>query len=376
MQKQQYLSARRGYVDTLAQRGFILNPDDPYWQENQAYQFNVQQIDTLDDAATELHKLCLQAIDHIIERDYFHHFGITEPWRELVIRSWQQREPDLYGRFDFAYDGVHPPKLLEYNADTPTGLLEAAVLQWDWLQERGLPDQFNFIHEQLIQRWQALKAQGLIVEPVYFTADYANGEDSVTTEYLRDTCVQAGLETAAVHVEDIGWNGQGFTDLDELPIPTLFKLYPWEFLCADEFGQHLLKAKIRLIEPAWKMLWSNKALLPTLWELAPGHPNLLEAHFKPTPLLGRSYVEKAKLGREGASVRIVDPDHAEESPGDYGAEGYIYQAYQALPEHAGSYPVCGVWVVDGVACGLGIREDQTRITRDSANFVPHFFLPD
>ena len=51
----------------------------------------------------------------------------------LVERSWRARAPSLYGRIDLAFgpDGV--PKLLEYNADTPTSLLEAGVIQWTWL---------------------------------------------------------------------------------------------------------------------------------------------------------------------------------------------------------------------------------------------------
>ena len=57
----------------------------------------------------------------------------------------------MYGRFDLAYDGTTPPKLLEYNADTPTSLLEAAVIQWRWQQDmRPERDQFNSIHERLL----------------------------------------------------------------------------------------------------------------------------------------------------------------------------------------------------------------------------------
>jgi glutathionylspermidine synthase len=44
----------------------------------------------------------------------------------------------LYGRFDLAYRGDGPPKLLEYNADTPTALFEAAVVQWIGCRLHGL----------------------------------------------------------------------------------------------------------------------------------------------------------------------------------------------------------------------------------------------
>ena len=43
------------------------------------------------------------------------------------------------------------------------------------------------------------------------------------------------------------------------------------------------------IEPVWKMMLSNKAILPVLWELFPGHPNLLPSFFDRQ---GGTYVKK------------------------------------------------------------------------------------
>ena len=45
-----------------------------------------------------------------------------------------------------AYDGREPPKATRYNADTPTALYEAAVVQWYWLKDvKPEADQFNSI---------------------------------------------------------------------------------------------------------------------------------------------------------------------------------------------------------------------------------------
>src|SRR3974377_1024396 len=108
-------------------------------------------------------------------------FLIKREFEEYVIRSWEEREPSIYGRFDLAYDGVGAPKLLEYNADTPTALLEASVIQWFWLKdidERG--DQCNSIHERLIEAWTALKE--LDGRPIHFAAQEGIVEDYVTVE--------------------------------------------------------------------------------------------------------------------------------------------------------------------------------------------------
>src|SRR5436853_601162 len=77
--------------------------------------------------------------------------------RGAIRKAWDAEPPALYWRFDLAYDG-HDIKMLEYNADTPTALLEASVVQWYWLQARfPKADQFNSLHEQLIAKWKDLR---------------------------------------------------------------------------------------------------------------------------------------------------------------------------------------------------------------------------
>jgi glutathionylspermidine synthase len=42
----------------------------------------------------------------------------------------------MLGRMDFAWDGTGPPKLLEYNGDTPSVLVESAGVQLNWQREK------------------------------------------------------------------------------------------------------------------------------------------------------------------------------------------------------------------------------------------------
>jgi len=52
---------------------------------------------------------------------------------------------------------------------------------------------------------------------------------------------------------------------------------------SDAFGVRLKDAPTRWIEPPWKAVLSNKGILPLLWEMFPGHPNLLPAYFEDDP---------------------------------------------------------------------------------------------
>jgi hypothetical protein len=129
---------------------------------------------------------------------------------------------------------------LEYNADTPTSLVEAAVIQWRWVED-CFPqrDQWNSIHEKLVAKWKDLRAY--VAEPVYFAHDGVE-EDVLTIAYLRDTAREAGLRNTSIRMKDLGWDAERecFVDVDEFSIETLFKLYPWETLLREPFGPHAL----------------------------------------------------------------------------------------------------------------------------------------
>ena len=226
--------------------------------------------------------MCVAAASHVIEKRRYEELGIPGDVRELIERSWEADSPSIYGRFDLRYDGETPPKLLEYNADTPTALYEAAVVQWKWLEER-FPgkDQFNSIHERLIATWKGLKPY-LRGEPLVF-ASLDDAEDIVTSSYLRDTASQAGIATDQILVAKIGWDRRRslFVDETNAPMASVFKLYPWEWMLEEAFGDMLLTDRAtQWIEPAWKVILSSKGILPILWELYPGDPNLLEAYFE------------------------------------------------------------------------------------------------
>ena len=124
---------------------------DSYWNENQHLVLTLAAAETLEDAALELHAMCLEACEQIVRRGWWERLALPEAAIGLVQSSWMSGDFSLYGRFDLAWDGTGTPKLLEYNADTPTSLLEAAVIQWQWLEE-SFPesDQLNSLHEALV----------------------------------------------------------------------------------------------------------------------------------------------------------------------------------------------------------------------------------
>ena len=351
--------------------------DRPYWDESGAYEFTAAEIDTLEAAGNALQEMCLSAAEHVIKEKRYAELDIPAEAIPAIEWAWENEPPSLYGRFDLSWAGAagsHAPKLLEYNADTPTSLLEAAVIQWSWLEEQfPNADQFNSIHERLIAKWKDIDPY--LSKPVYF-AGLDNAEDQLTLVYLRDTAQQAGIKTLQMFMEEIGWNDaqQAFVDPDEQHMFSIFKLYPWEAMVQEEFGIHAIETyqTTRWVEPIWKMLLSNKGILPILWQLYPNHDLLLEAHFDGPHDL-RSYVRKPIYSREGANITFVrDNTTVAFTGGPYNGP----QIYQALAPDAifdQRFPVLGLWMVDQECCGMGIRESAGPITDNLSSFVPHCF---
>ena len=372
-----------------------------YWDESACYEFTAAEVDTLEAVANTMQEMCLAAAQHIIDNKRYAELEIPAEAIPVIEWAWNAEPPALYGRFDFSWAGAQSgqaPKLLEYNADTPTSLLEAAVVQWHWLEEVGpslsstphfltflaaKPDQFNSIHERLIAKWKDIAPY--LNATVYF-AGTDEPEDILTLAYLQDTAQQAGLSTQPIAMLDIGWNEarNSFLDLKEDRIDSIFKLYPWETMMEEQFAAHALATyrDMHWIEPIWKMLLSNKGILPILWELYPNHANLLPAYFDSNgdgATHGmRDFIRKPLHSREGANITVVRNGVATVSTdGPYDGARII----QALAPEAvfhdttgqARFPVLGLWMIDQECGGMGIRESSGPVTDNLSSFVPHYF---
>jgi glutathionylspermidine synthase len=348
----------------------------PYWDESVHYVFDMDEVLSMEASVEVLHSMCLEAVEHVVLTERFADFGLPEWSWEPIAKSWRRSDPYVYGRFDLRYDGKRPPVLLEYNADTPTTLLEAAILQWHWKTD-VFPndDQWNSLHERLVDRWKEIRLR-LAGDETHFTWSSADstGEDNVTLAYMQECAAEAGLHTVALAIEQLGYDSDldRFVDLEEAPIASIFKLYPWEWVLDDDFGRRAvdLLPETMWVEPLWKTLLSNKAILAVLWEMHPGHPNLLPAYLdEPHELV--DYLRKPKLGREGANITVGAPGHQMETGGVYGEEGYVYQLFDPLPQFGDMHPCLGAWIVGDESAGLGIRESPGLITDNISAFVPH-----
>ena len=399
------LPERPDWRDEAEKLGFTFADmgGEPYWDETSAYRFTLREIEEdIEDPSTQLHAMCREAVERAIgDEEILTRLDIPRQHWDLIAQSWRHGEPELYGRMDLSYDGRGPAKLLEYNADTPTSLYESASFQWLWFEQQQAAgvlgpdtDQFNGIHEALVERWGQICQSG---ETVHFAGDPDNPEDYATVETLAWAAREAGLGAQFTPLAQIGLTDEGqFADDQSRVIGTLFKLYPWEDMLRDAFAANLQSSQTRFIEPPWKAILSNKGILPLLWQMFPGHPNLLPAFFLADVAealtggvaapavaaafdaardeLARGHVLKPIFSREGAGVSIWEQGREVARTGDdsYSHHPMIVQGLAPLPDFGGFHPVLGAWIIGETCVGLGLREDKSRITHNLSRFKPHF----
>lgn len=358
--------------------GFHEMYGEPYWFEGAAYSFTLREIEEDIEAPTEaLHELCMDLVSVVVEDEaLLRRLHIPEGHFDLVRESWRQGDRHLYGRFDLAYDGTGPAKLLEYNADTPTSIFEAAYFQHNWLIDQidaGVladgSDQFNLLQESLVEAFASFSNDRIL----HFACWIENEEDRGTCAYLMGCAVEAGHRVEMIDIRAIGTDAQGrFTDGSDRTIDRCFKLYPWEDMLREPFAPHVKPGVF--IEPVWKSILSNKGMLPLLWERHPGHPNLLPAFFADEPRACdlTNAVSKPIFSREGENVSLIEKGAVVESTkGDYADQPRITQGYAPLFSADGQHAVVGSWIIGDRAAGIGIREDSGKITRNLSRFVPH-----
>ncbi len=366
------------------------------WDDNTPYLVDklveVEEIEAnaYADAANELYDMFVEAGDYVIDNNLFHDLNIPFNLVDIIKASWENVVHwHLYGRFDFAggLDRV-PIKLLEFNADTPTLLLDTAIAQWAMLKANGLDEhrQFNNLHECLKENFQRLVT---LEENVDKFNEYYEGwkilfasvrdaqEDEDTTRYLEAIAKEAGFETAFAYIDEVEFDAEEGIFYNDVQYDYFFKLVPWEDIAIAEgelaviLTQIVQNQKAIILNPAYTLMFQSKAFMKILWDLFPNHPLLLETSFE--PLEGKACVEKPTFGREGENVTIYDEngDIVDKKEGHYDNFKMIYQERAKLnQDDEGNYYQAGVFFAyEG--CGLGYRTGIRPILDDDAKFAGH-----
>ena len=340
------------------------------------YQFDSHFAERLRLATLELNHMCLIATDTVIKSDLLlDKFGFPEWSWEKIRKSWtdwQEKRQILSGRFDLAVNG-REIKMIEFNADSAGILIETAVIQEKWAKASG--SDVGVSAGENIEGLLISQSKKMFDGLIHIMID-SDPEEITGSLYMQDIFKKAGLESKIIMGTKFSNDSSGkFFDEDGREIKRVWKTWNWETLIADyesprennqiKLSDFFFNEDVFILEPFWKVVTSNKALLAVLWEIFPNHPYLLctewnlDGYFKNKP-----YVKKPIVGRCGENIEIIDVTGSkiEAKGGNFGNRQSVYQEVFDIEKHNGFYPIIGSWMIGIQAGGFGIREDSKRIT--------------
>ncbi|WP_207455373.1 glutathionylspermidine synthase family protein [Azospirillum sp. SYSU D00513] len=355
------------------------------WREDVRYEFSAHQIDLIESVADELHAMLRDTVRAVAEDKLFARLGIRGDAARLLEASWadywaggrlNEHAGGLVGRLNLAYDGRDSIKLLGCNYDTPEGLFAAAIVQRNWREALAADaDQFNGLHEGLVERWEEL-ARGMPSRArIHLSCATPDPVREGELVYLSATAAEAGIATHLLPLQSIGWEGRRFLDDEGAPISWLGKIYPWEALAEETFLHRLRAGGMSVLSPLWCWLLSNHGLLALLWERYPEHPNLCRAASDEDGLGAcESVTVRSFLGLDSPAQRMTEQGRTLSDSGDADWPGGTL--WMETPQgfcDEGAHAVLQAWIIGDKCLGMSVRESEDPRVGPEAATVPHLF---
>ncbi len=288
-----------------------------------------------------------------------------------------------YARFDFAISSGGDIKLLELNADTPTGYAEAAVAT-PWLCEQyGVRSPNGRMAELVRAAWAEERP-----DTAACVGYGSHLEDTGTIDMLVR---HSGLDVVREDCLDL-WVDEGVLRGSEgREIRRMFALYPKEWMAVDEGGDALAYAleteRLQLFNPPHAILLQSKGLQALIWGLyelglvfTPAERETIGRYMLPTynkAVFDGSFVSKSMFGREGGSVSLFDAEGRLETKDvdGFDTSGLFPLVYQKRAELAQVtlangvfHLLVGQFVINGEPCGL-LGRAGGPITGNASHFV-------
>ncbi|MBP2699971.1 bifunctional glutathionylspermidine amidase/synthase [Photobacterium lucens] len=354
-------------------------------------------------ATNELHLMYLHATDKVLQDDsLLELFDIPKIlWPRLRL-SWQQhRHSMLTGRLDFCMD-ENGLKVYEYNADSASCHTEACLIIQKWAEQGGDITE-NSPAEDLLNELASVWKYSQAYDFVHIMQD-DDAEEDYHALFMQKALTLAGINSKIIKgLDDVHWNEMGqIIDDDNRLIHCVWKTWAWETAieqvrevsCAEYAAvpihtgypdtkvrliDVLLRPEIKVFEPLWTVIPSNKAILPVLWSLFPHHHYLLDTDFNVTNELRQSgYAIKPIAGRCGSNIDLVNHNQAllDKTDGNFSDQKNIYQQLWCLPNVENKYLQLCTFTVDGNYGGVCLRSDNSLVIKKDSDIEPLIVLAD
>lgn len=354
-------------------------------------------------ATNELHLMYLHATDKVLKDDnLLALFDIPKIlWPRLRL-SWQWRRHQMVsGRMDFCMD-ERGLKVYEYNADSASCHTESGLILEEWVKTgyRGTGhNPAEGLLEELTGAWKHSSAR-----PFVHIMQDNDSEEDYHALFMQRSLMQAGFDTKILHgLGELSWDSAGqLIDSDGRAVNCVWKTWAWETaieqireVSETEYAavpirtghpqneirliDVLLRPEVLVFEPLWTVIPGNKAILPVLWQLFPNHRYLLDTDFEVNELLAKTgYAVKPIAGRCGSNIDLIShhDELLDKTSGKFVARKNIYQQLWCLPKVDGKYIQVCTFTVGGSYGGTCLRGDDSLVIKKESDIEPLIVVKD
>lgn len=296
------------------------------------------------------------------------------PWVAAELLSAELPRVPIVGRFDFVCDVDGHWWLLEFNADTPSGVREAIVAdQLVWRALGGGRDLARPNRRLATALVQAVRSALQGVEPgaaLGLVTTATELEDlaqmAFTRDLLQDPLGDRGLRVVLGDIDNLESTRSGLRLLGHR-LAALYRYVPFESLLGSRafaaIGEAAARGQPRVLNGLFGLLLQNKGLLAWAWAhrddpfFAPEERAAISAHLPPTWMVADvpreigapTLVAKQLFGREGEEVYFGEDLAPTEWDALRGRRTYVAQ-----------WRVTVVPIVAALPSSLGQEVDEVR----------------
>lgn len=371
------------------------------WDETSAYVLSRKDVNHILDQAEPLVKMSHQAVDFLLDGEWGT-LGLPRGMFESIRRSFDDEDLDLYTRYDFAYMIDGSIKLVGIDADSPKSFIETAHAQRVWLYDKFEQQasnhsitQMNKIPEVSIEAFRRLKNMSHFnTLHIARESDIIN-EDRVITNFIKGLAKSSGWNTEDVRLKDVEWHKEDKTWVTgNNRVINLFKYFPWEILLAQPSSKKFITNENKfesVFEPSWKMMLSNRAVLPALYHLYPNSNIVSKSYIdEPYDLSDGDYVKFSLLPStsrsEIATLKGKEFTSWGDQIRDLSSQNVLGYRKLEIPrrfqnpddaEHdAGRKVFCylSLFAVAGNIAGIGLKETKLPLLGTQSTFRPHLVM--
>lgn len=365
-----------------------------YWDETSAYSFSKAEVNALIKRIKPIIKMSREAVDFLFHGE-FGYLNLPKPLFRMMRESYQQSEIDFYTRYDFAYLPDGQIKLVNIQGEAPDYFLEAAQTQRVWMLEM-FGDAVRKRQISQVNRLPELSIQGF--QELYNKSEYgviqAIGRNGMREQELASLAFMLGLAGIGGWITDSALVGQvhydrirnlWLTDRND-PVLAMYKQTGWINFFKTEAYQDILLHFNRFefsLDPLWKVIVSNRAILAALSTLYPKSDILSKWQYKTPKGLGSNFLMTETNPWEMKSqIALLNGKmfyaYGEPKRVPKDKESLVFgkfdmpKFYEDSKTKEKKFVYLSAFTVGGHVAALGIREENKPILGKYSTFKPHY----